>query len=269
VSALCARYGVSRAGYYAWREHKRGVRGEQDRKLLTRIQAVYAASEGTYGSPRVWGMLRQAGLQVARKRVARLMREAGLRARAASLYHANPGTHTFFTNIPNRIRKLEIDAADQAWVGDITYLKLASTWRYLAAVMDRFSRRIVGWCLGSHKDAKLTVCALNRAVIRRHPPEGLVFHSDRGIEYAAFEFRTRLAALGIVQSMNRPGKPTDNAHMESFFHSLKSDVIHGQRFHQEALLRETIRRYIVYYNRIRAHSALDYRSPIDFERMRA
>ena len=95
--------------------------------------------------------------------------------------------------------------------------------------MDRYSRRIVGWCLGLHKDAKLTVCALNRAVIRQRPPEGLVFHSDRGIEYAAFEFRTRLAALGIVQSMNRPGKPTDNAHMESCFHSFKSDVIHGRR----------------------------------------
>jgi transposase InsO family protein len=214
-------------------------------------------------------VLRQAGIGVSRKRVARLMREAGLRARAASLYHANPGTHAFFTSVPNRIRKLKISRADQVWVGDITYLKLAGTWRYLAVVMDRYSRRVVGWCLGVHKDTKLTVCALNRALLKRHPPEGLVFHSDRGIEYAAFEYRTRLAALGMVQSMNRPGKPTDNAHMESFFHSLKSDVIHGQRFHDEAQLRDTIRRYVVYYNRIRVHSALDYHSPIDFERMRA
>jgi len=245
------------------------VRSDQDRMLLTRIQAVYTASEGTYGSPRIWGVLRQAGMRVGRKRVARLMREAGLRARAASLYHANPGTHAFFTNVPNRIRKLDINGADQVWVGDITYLKVAGHWRYLAAVMDRCSRRIVGWCLGLHKDARLTVCALNRALLRRHPTEGLIFHSDRGIEYAAFEFRTQLAAVGIVQSMNRPGRPTDNAHMESFFHSLKSDVIHGQKFYSEAQLRTTLRRYIVYYNRIRAHSALDYRSPIDFERMRA
>jgi transposase InsO family protein len=227
------------------------VRGDQDRMLLTRIQAVYAASEGTYGSPRIWGVLRQAGISISRKRVARLMREAGLRARASRLYHANPGTHAFFSSIPNRVRKLEI------------------MWRYLAAVMDRYSRRIVGWCLGLHKDARLTVCALNRALLRRHPAEGLIFHSDRGIEYAAFEFRTRLAAVGIVQSMNRPGKPTDNAHMESFFHSLKSDVIHGQKFYSEVQLRQTLRRYIVYYNRIRTHSALEYRSPIDFERMRA
>jgi transposase InsO family protein len=203
------------------------------------------------------------------QRVARLMREAGLSARAASLYRANPGTHAFFTSVPNRMRKLKISAVDQVWVGDITYLRVASRWRYLAAVMDRYSRRLVGWYVGLHKDAKLTVCALNRALLRRHPPEGLIFHSDRGIEYAAFEFRTRLAAVGVVQSMNRPGKPTDNAHMESFFHSLKSDVIHGQRFHSEAQLRETIQRYILYYNRIRAHSALDYRSPITFERMRA
>jgi transposase InsO family protein len=260
---------VSRAGYYAWLRQEPGGRSEQDRRLLTRIQAVYAASEGTYGSPRICGVLRQAGMRVGRKRVARLMREAGLRARATSLYHANPGTHAFFTSVPNRIRKLEIDAADQVWVGDITYLKVAGIWRYLAVVMDRYSRRILGWCLGLHKDAKVTVCALNRALIRRRPAEGLIFHSDRGIEYAAFAFRTRLAAVGIVQSMNRPGKPTDNAHMESFFHSLKSDVIHGQQFHSEELLRETIRRYVAYYNRTRAHSALDYRSPIDFERMRA
>jgi putative transposase len=237
--------------------------------LLTRIQAVYAASDGTYGSPRIWGVLRQAGMRASRKRVARLMREAGLRARAVSLYHANPGTHAFFTSVPNRIRKLEISAVDQVWMGDITYLKVAGIWRYLAVVMDRYSRRILGWCLGPHKDAKLTVCALNRALIRRRPAEGLIFHSDRGIEYAAFEFRTRLAAVGIVQSMNRPGKPTDNAHMESCFHSLKSDVIHGYQFHSEGQLRVTIRRYVAYYNRTRAHSALDYHSPVNFERMRA
>jgi len=260
---------VSRAGYYAWREQAPGVRSEQDRRLLIRIQAVYAASEGTYGSPRICGVLRQAGIRVSRKRVARLMREAGLRARASRLYHANPGSHAFFTSVPNRIGKLEIGAVDQVWVGDITYLKVAGIWRYLAVVMDRYSRRILGWCLGLHKDAKLTVCALNRALIRRRPVEGLIFHSDRGIEYAAFEFRTRLAAVGIVQSMNRPGKPTDNAHMESFFHSLKSDVVHGRQFHSEDQVRETIRRYVAYYNRSRAHSALDYRSPIDFERMRA
>jgi transposase InsO family protein len=260
---------VSRAGYYVWQQHQPSVHSEQDRELLNRIQAVYAASEGTYGSPRIYGVLQQAGIAVSRKRVARLMREAGLRARAAGLYHANPGTHAFFTSVPNRIRKLKISASDQVWVGDITHLKVNGKWRYLAVVMDRYSRRILGWCLGSHKDAKLTVRALNRALARRDPGEGLIFHSDRGIEYAAFEFRTRLAAVGIVQSMNRPGKPTDNAHMESFFHSLKSDVIHGEQFHSEAQLRATLERYIPYYNRTRVHSALDYRSPIDFERMRA
>lgn len=133
------------------------------------------------------------------QRVARLMREAGLSARAASLYRANPGTHAFFTSVPNRMRKLKISAVDQVWVGDITYLRVASRWRYLAAVMDRYSRRLVGWYVGLHKDAKLTVCALNRALLRRHPPEGLIFHSDRGIEYAAFEFRTRLAAVGVAE----------------------------------------------------------------------
>jgi transposase InsO family protein len=269
VTELCAHYGVSRAGYYAWRQRKPSERSEQDRRLMTRIQAVWQASEGTYGSPRILGVLRQAGIKVARKRVARLMRESGLKGRAACLYRPNPGTHAFFSNVPNRIRKLDTTGPDRVWVGDITYLKVAGSWRYLAVVMDRYSRRIVGWCLGLHKDAKLTVCALNRALIRRRPQEGLIFHSDRGIEYAAFDFRTRLAAMGIVQSMNRPGKPTDNAHIESCFHSFKSEVIHGNQFHSEPQLRETIRRYVTYYNRIRVHSALQYRSPIDFERMRA
>ena len=131
---------MSRAGYYLWQQHQPSVHSEQDRKLLSRIQAVYSASEGTYGSPRICGVLRQAGIAVSRKRVARLMREAGLRARAAGLYHANPGTHAFFTSVPNRIRKLKINAVDQGWVGDITYLKVNGQWRYLAVVMDRYSR---------------------------------------------------------------------------------------------------------------------------------
>ncbi len=131
-------------------------------------------------------------------------------------------------------------------------------------VLDRYSRRVVGWSLGRHKEAGLTLAALNHAVVNRRPPPGLLFHSDRGSEYAAYAFRARLATLGFVQSMNRPREVTDNAHMESFFHSMKTDVVHGVSLASHELA-PLLRRYIPYYNRVRLHSALGYRSPVDYE----
>jgi transposase InsO family protein len=194
------------------------------------------------------------------------MREAGLRARAAKLYRRIPGLRGFFTSIPNRQLDRLATAPDQVWVGDITYLKVAGAWRYLAVVMDRYSRRIIGWSLGATKDVRLTLTALNRAVFKRRPRPGVIFHSDRGIEYAAYAFRDRLAALGFVQSMNRPGEITDNAHMESFFHSMKSDVVHGVPVTRDVELTRLLHSYIPYYNGVRLHSGIGYSSPIDYER---
>jgi transposase InsO family protein len=194
------------------------------------------------------------------------MREAGLRTRAVRVYRTSPGSHAFFLAVPNRARSRVLRRADQLWVADITYLKVLEHWRYLAVVMDRYTRRILGWSLGPHKTSALTLAALNRALAQRSPKPGLILHSDRGVEYAAYEVRTRLAALGIRQSMNRPGEPTDNAHMESFFHSLKAELIHGRTFATEQALCTALRTYIAFYNRRRLHSALDYRSPIAFER---
>lgn len=269
MSELCRRYGVSHADYYAWKQRTASLHEEQDHWLYTRIMAIHAASDGTYGSPRIQRALAEAGHPVSGKRVARLMRQNGLKARAAKLYHPNPGTHSFFGSVPNRARKRRLTQTDQVWVGDLTYLDVSGQWRYLAAVMDRFSRRIVGWSLGLNKDTQLTLRALNHAIHNRRPPAGLIFHSDRGIEYAAYAFKTRLAALGIRQSMNRRGCPTDNAHMESFFHSMKSDVIHGCKLHSDEQVYRIVRRYIAFYNRTRLHSALDYQSPIDYERAAA
>ena len=139
------------------------------------------------------------------------MREAGLRARAATLYRRVHGLHGFFTSIPNRQLDRLATPPDQVWVGDITYLKVGHRWRYLAVVLDRYSRRVLGWSLGATKDARLTLAALNHAMVHRRPRPGVIFHSDRGVEYAAYAFRERLAALGFVQSMNRPREITDNA----------------------------------------------------------
>jgi putative transposase len=233
--------------------------------LLDTIRELFARSRGTYGSPRIHRALLVSGVRVSRRRIERLMREAGLRGRAAKLYRRIPGLHGFFTSIPNRQLDRLATAPDQVWVGDITYLKVAGTWRYLAVVMDRYSRRIIGWSLGPTKDARLTLAALNRAVFKRRPRPGVIFHSDRGVEYAAYAFRDRLAALGFVQSMNRPREITDNAYMESFFHSMKSDVIHGVSFARDAELTNLLHSYIPYYNGERLHSGIGYSSPIDYE----
>jgi putative transposase len=233
--------------------------------LLGPIRTIFEQSRGTYGSPRIHRALVAAGLRVSRRRVERLMREAGLRARAATLYRRLPGLHGFFTSIPNRQLDRLATAPDQVWVGDITYLKVAGAWRYLAVVMDRYSRRIIGWSLGVTKDTRLTLAAFNRAVFHRRPHPGVIFHSDRGVEYAAYAFRKRLAALGFVQSMNRPREITDNAHMESFFHSMKSDVVHGVRFGGDNELVSLLRSYIPYYNGVRLHSGIGYSSPVAYE----
>jgi len=193
------------------------------------------------------------------------MREGGMRARAVKLYRRVPGLHGFFTSIPNRQLDRLTTAPDQIWVGDITYLKVGGAWRYLAVVMDRYSRRIIGWSLGASRDARLTLAALDRAVRNRRPPAGVIFHSDRGIEYAAHLFRNRLAALGFVQSMNRPREITDNAYMESFFHSMKSDTVHGWVFADETELEQLLRSYIPYYNGVRLHSGIGYCAPITYE----
>lgn len=157
------------------------------------------------------------------------------------------------------------EVPDQVWVTDITYLKVGSIYRYLAVVMDRCSRRIIGWAFGQQKNVALTLRALNHAVGKRHPPPGLIFHTDRGIEYAANVFRERLAQLRMTQSMNRPGKVTDNAFMESFFHSMKSDVIHGNTFSEDRQILSVLRSYIPFYNHSRMHSSLNYVSPATYE----
>jgi putative transposase len=266
---LCRRYGVTRAGFYAWRRRRPSHHARTDVRVGERIRAIFAASAGTYGAPRIHAALAQAGCGHGRKRIARLMRQAGLRARAARLYRRTGGTRVYFSAIPNRLPAAPTRAPDQVWVGDVTWIRLGTRWRYLAAVMDRHSRRVLGWALAAERDLTLTLSALNRALLRRRPPPGLVFHSDRGTEYAAYTYRARLAALGVVQSMNRPRELTDNAFMESFWHSLKAEVIHHQRFASDAELRRAIAHFMRHYNRHRLHSALGYRAPIDYERAAA
>jgi len=264
VTRLCALYGVTPAGYYAWRRRPASAHTVQDRQLMQQITALFRAHGGRYGSPRLHRELRGQGRRVSRRRVERLMRAAGLRARVARLYRGNPALHRFYGQHPNRLPDGGARRLNQVWVGDITYLPVGRRWRFLAVVLDQCSRRVLAWTLGRRRDAQLTCRVLDAAVRRRQPPRGLIFHSDRGSEYVAAVLRDRLRALGIQQSSARRG-PEDNAHMESFFHSLKAEVVHGTRYATDEALRQDLARYFRYYNHRRRHSALGYRSPVDYE----
>lgn len=263
---MCRLYEVTRAGYYAWRSRGRSEREHENEALVTRIWAVHAESRGTYGSPRVHQVLRRTGHVVGKHRVARLMRAHGIKARVATMRYTNRSLQRYFGSIPNQQLDIRLKRPDQVWVGDITYLKVGGIYRYLAVVMDKYSRRVVGWSYGRRKDVKLTLRALNRAVQARRPGADLVFHTDRGIEYAAGAFKERIAELGFTQSMNRPGKVTDNAFIESFFHTMKADVFHGMHFDDDAAVRSVLKDYLPFYNSARLHSSLDYVSPATFER---
>lgn len=269
MAFLCRFYGASRSGFYAWQRRIEARRRKADRELSAKIRRVHEDSRGTYGSPRVHQALKREGIRVSRKRVARLMREARLQARVTRVYRRQPGLHRFFAKTPNlRLHQPPPSWIDQIWVGDITYLRVGPVWRYLAAVMDLYSRRLLGWAVGRSKSMKLTMRALERAVAARKSSPGRMFHSDRGVEYAAHRYQQLLQAHAIVPSMNRPYTSQDNAHMESFFHSLKAELLHRREIGSDGELIAVLAGYIDrFYNLKRLHSSLGYHSPVEFEQL--
>ena len=262
---MCRVYGVSPRSYYSWLERGKSLRAVEDQLLLKRIVHEFDKSEQIYGSPKIYKELKKQGIAVSEKRVARLMRENGLKAKKSRIYRSRPGTQRFYTGIPNIIWNQEVTAANQVWVGDITYLKVNEEWRYLAVVLDLFSRKVIGWAFGKRKSVSLTTKALRRAVKRRGLHPGLIFHSDRGIEYGAFEYRELLDTYGIRQSMNRVGVMNDNVYIESFFHQFKTERIKTKEFSSDWTLRRTIQLYMKWYNEIRSHSSIGYLSPVEYE----
>ena len=268
---MCTWFEVSRSGFYAWFNREESLRAKEDRELSLLIAQIHRDSHGTYGSPRVYQALKQQGLSVSEKRVERLMREMGLVGRVVTVTRRQPGLKRFKEAGENlRLEAPDVDGINQQWVADVTYLKLNGIWLYLAVVMDVYSRRILGWSLASHRTTDLTLAAFGYALKKRQVAPGCLFHTDRGIEYTGFRFRDAVTAQGFSPSFNRPGYCTDNAHMESFFHTLKGELIRGRRFHNEKELRYALHQYINhFYNRKRLHSGIEYHAPAEYERMAA
>ncbi len=267
VMTLCRVLAVARSAYYAWARRGVSARARADEALAAHIAAAYARSRRTYGAPRIHAALRAQGVHCARKRVARLMRAAGLvgchRRRRTRTTVADP-THA---PAPNLVaRDFAAAAPDRLWLGDITYIATAEGWLYLAVLVDAYSRRVIGWAMADHLRTELALDALAMAVHTRRPGAGLVHHTDRGSQYTATAYQIALAARGVTCSMSRAGECLDNAMAESFFATLKAELVDTRIWPTRAAARQAIFEWLeVWYNRQRRHSALAYQAPVAHE----
>lgn len=270
ILSLCANLEVSPSGYYDWQQRRTtpGPRAVANQTLAKQIAAIHEHSRQTYGSPRIVAALRQQGCHHGRNRIARLMREKGLCGRQKGRYrvqttdsnHDQPIAPNLMAQAPKATKP------NQIWVGDITCIETQEGWLYLAAILDRYSRKIVGWAMSERIDTALVLKALDMALLQRQPPVNLLLHSDRGVQYASADYRRALTQAGLVASMSRKGNCYDNATMESFWSTLKLELVYRRDFATRTQARTQIFDYIEgFYNRQRTHSALDFQSPVDFE----
>lgn len=268
IKAMCEVLAVSRSGYYQWLSAQSSARALHTEAIRVKITSVHKASRGTYGSPRVTVALHEQGEPVGRNRVARLMKEAGLQGRQARRYrvrttdsaHDDPIAPNLLAEVPAPTKP------DAVWVTDITYVETGEGWLYLAGVLDLYSRRLIGWAMGSSLETALPLAALHMALRRRRPGAGLLHHSDRGCQYASAAYRSALAGHGCIASMSRRGNCYDNDTMESFWSTLKHELVYRHRFATRDEATTAIFDYIEsFYNRTRLHSALGFKSPLAYE----
>ena len=268
VTSMCRVLGVSRSGYYAWHSRKPSASEVWRQELTAEVKAIHAEVKGRYGSPRMHAELVGRGCVRCVNTVAKLMREAGVAAKPKRKFRqTTDSTHALPVAENALDRQFDVGEPNAAWVADVTYVATREGWLYLAVVVDLFSRLVVGWSMDSTMTSRLVVDALAMAVSGRHPASGLVAHSDRGSQYASEHHRRVLAGAGLVCSMSRRGNCWDNAPAESFFASLKKELVHGEDYATREEAKASIFDYVeVFYNRVRRHSTLGYLTPAEFER---
>ena len=268
VTLMCRVLKVVRSGYYEWRKQPLSARKMADLLLLMHIQDIFEQSRKTYGSYRIQAELADEGIRCGRKRVARLMRAYNLEPKTVQSFKVvTTDSNHKLPVAPNRLnQQFSADRPDQIWLTDITYIPTAEGWLYLAVVLDLYSRRIVGWAMGDSLHRQLVIDALQMAITVRQPPPGLLHHSDRGSQYASDDYQALLTQARMVGSMSRKGNCYDNAPVESFFGTFKTELVFHQQYATQAEARLDVFEYIeVFYNRFRRHSALGYKSPVKYE----
>ena len=267
---MCEVLKVSRSGYYAWLRRPESKRKQNDKVLLQEISAIYQESHRTYGSPRIYRELKRRGRNHGKKRIARLMRKDGLRAKTKRKFKMTTDYKHNLPVAPNLLnREFTPKEPNQAWASDITYIWTAEGWLYLAVVMDLFSRAILGWSMSERMTRSLVIDAFIMVAKRYHPPPGLLHHSDRGSQYASADYQAVMGKYGVICSMSRKGNCWDNAPVESFFSTLKKEHVFHHDYRYRTQARQSIFAYIEqFYNRKRIHSAIGYRTPSEMEKFK-
>jgi transposase InsO family protein len=267
IKLLCNVLAVSASGYHKWLKRKVSQRAQENQRLLEIIRLNYDKSRGTYGLPRIYAAIRKQGLGVNKKRIGRLMRINKIRAKTKRKFKITTKQNSSAKASENILNKnFTSERENRIWTSDITYFWTSEGWLYLAVVMDIYSRKIIGWSLGSSLSAELVLRALMMALLHRNPPEGIIFHSDRGSQYTSSQVRQLLKSYKITQSMSSTGNCYDNAITESFFHTLKTELVFWNNYKTREEAKRSIFEYIeVFYNRQRLHSAIGYLSPVEFE----
>jgi len=267
VEKMCRSLQISKSGYYAWKTRPKSNRDQANEKLDHHIRTIYQQSKGTYGSPRITGALNNQNIDCSENRVARRMRKNNIKAKTKKRFKVT--THSKHTHpIAENLLSQDFTAQrpDQVWASDITYLWTREGWLYLAVILDLFSRRIVGWSLSHRLGQELVLNAFQQALWRRRPGPGVIFHSDRGVQYACTALRNLLQQHKFIQSMSGKGNCYDNAVVESFFHTLKTELVYFETYYTREDAQNSVFEYMeTYYNRTRLHSTLNYCSPVEFE----
>ncbi len=267
IERMCHVLDVSQSGYYSWRKRPKCKRSRDNEELTSKIHKTFRTHKKRYGSPRITKELKRQGESCSKNRVSRIMREENLIAKRKRQYRITTDSNHNLPIAPNILKgNFVCDTINTIMVSDITYIRTYDGWLYLCVILDLCSKQVIGWSISDQIDGRLVLLAFNKACNNRSPGSGVIFHSDRGCQYACKEFRNALKDKGMIQSMSRKGNPYDNAVSESFFHTLKTEEVYSNTYYTKRQARSCLFEYIeIYYNRVRLHSSLGYVPPVEFE----